>query len=263
MADGTLSGGMLPKIASALDAARNGVKSEVHHRRPRRHCLLLEILTDHGVGTMIKEQVSPFVPSFAGNSGAAQGSLSLRSPDNFTSLSMPSRFAPPSRLTPFSPSAPFYWRLGFTSSTCRASSPCPMCIMQRYALAVCGRSACSPACTTPDAPARTRTAPCSPWRPSREAAWRRASRGSNGIRPRCRNTRSGPEYMLDSFPLTSALLMIFRGAGDCSVVDWTFLGLSIANWSFVSFAAILLPRAHAVLTARQSQRLKRAQHGGQ
>ncbi|GAA5180463.1 acetylglutamate kinase [Niveibacterium umoris] len=54
VADGTLSGGMLPKIHSALEAARNGVRS-VHIIDGRvEHCLLLEILTDHGVGTMIK-----------------------------------------------------------------------------------------------------------------------------------------------------------------------------------------------------------------
>jgi acetylglutamate kinase len=54
VADGTLSGGMLPKISSALDAARNGVKG-VHIIDGRvEHALLLEILTDHGVGTMIK-----------------------------------------------------------------------------------------------------------------------------------------------------------------------------------------------------------------
>ncbi len=52
--DGTLSGGMLPKIGSALDAARSGVKS-VHIIDGRvEHALLLEILTDHGVGTMIR-----------------------------------------------------------------------------------------------------------------------------------------------------------------------------------------------------------------
>ncbi len=52
--DGTLSGGMLPKIASALDAARSGVKS-VHIIDGRvEHALLLEILTDEGVGTLIK-----------------------------------------------------------------------------------------------------------------------------------------------------------------------------------------------------------------
>ncbi len=54
--DGTISGGMLPKISSALDAARSGVKSVhvVDGRVP--HCLLLEILTDRGVGTLISSQ---------------------------------------------------------------------------------------------------------------------------------------------------------------------------------------------------------------
>jgi disulfide bond formation protein DsbB len=32
--------------------------------------------------------------------------------------------------------------------------------------------------------------------------------------------------------------MIFKGGGDCSQVDWTFLGGSIANWSFVAFVAL-------------------------
>ena len=54
VADGTLSGGMLPKISSALDAARAGVPS-VHIIDGRvKHALLLEILTDVGVGTMIR-----------------------------------------------------------------------------------------------------------------------------------------------------------------------------------------------------------------
>ena len=56
VADGTLSGGMLPKIGSALDAARSGVKS-VHIIDGRvEHALLLEILTDEGVGTLIKSK---------------------------------------------------------------------------------------------------------------------------------------------------------------------------------------------------------------
>ncbi len=54
VADGTLSGGMLPKIASALDAARSGVKS-VHIIDGRvEHALLLEIMTDQGIGTLIQ-----------------------------------------------------------------------------------------------------------------------------------------------------------------------------------------------------------------
>ena len=56
VADGSLSGGMLPKISSALDAARGGVKS-VHIIDGRvEHALLLEILTDEGVGTLIKSK---------------------------------------------------------------------------------------------------------------------------------------------------------------------------------------------------------------
>ncbi len=52
-ADGTISGGMLPKIAGALDAAKSGVHSVhiIDGRVP--HALLLEILTDQAFGTMI------------------------------------------------------------------------------------------------------------------------------------------------------------------------------------------------------------------
>jgi disulfide bond formation protein DsbB len=44
--------------------------------------------------------------------------------------------------------------------------------------------------------------------------------------------------MIESFPLKRAIPMIFKGSGDCSAVDWTFLGLTIANWSFLCFAGI-------------------------
>jgi disulfide bond formation protein DsbB len=43
--------------------------------------------------------------------------------------------------------------------------------------------------------------------------------------------------MIENYPISRAIPMIFRGSGDCSVVDWTFLGGSIANWSFVCFVA--------------------------
>ncbi len=53
-ADGTISGGMLPKIAGALDAAKSGVNAVhiIDGRVP--HALLLEILTDQAFGTMIR-----------------------------------------------------------------------------------------------------------------------------------------------------------------------------------------------------------------
>ncbi|HXZ93479.1 MAG TPA: acetylglutamate kinase [Burkholderiales bacterium] len=56
VAAGTLSGGMLPKISSALEAARSGVRSVhiIDGRVP--HALLLEVLTDRGVGTLIRSR---------------------------------------------------------------------------------------------------------------------------------------------------------------------------------------------------------------
>lgn len=58
--------------------------------------------------------------------------------------------------------------------------------------------------------------------------------------------------MIETFPLKRAIPMIFKGSGDCSAVDWTFLGGSIANWSFVCFAAIgLLALALGAKLARQ------------
>jgi acetylglutamate kinase len=53
-ADGTISGGMLPKIEGALDAAKSGVNAVhiIDGRVP--HAMLLEILTDQAYGTMIR-----------------------------------------------------------------------------------------------------------------------------------------------------------------------------------------------------------------
>ena len=53
-ADGTISGGMLPKISGALDAAKSGVNAVhiIDGRVP--HAMLLEILTDKAYGTMIR-----------------------------------------------------------------------------------------------------------------------------------------------------------------------------------------------------------------
>ena len=44
--------------------------------------------------------------------------------------------------------------------------------------------------------------------------------------------------MVEMFPMKRLIPMIFKGSGDCTKVDWTFLGGSIANWSFVCFILI-------------------------
>ena len=117
--------------------------------------------------------------------------------------------------------------------------PCPMCIVQRYALLlvalVSGISAC---CRTRwlllAGTAKTLLlAGCGAfvaarqsflqWYPPQEASCGRDFYG-----------------MIEMFPLQRVIPMIFKGSGDCSKVDWTFLGLSIANWSFLCFVGIAL-----------------------
>ena len=63
--------------------------------------------------------------------------------------------------------------------------------------------------------------------------------------------------MIETFPLKRAIPLIFRGSGDCTKVDWTFLGGSIANWSFVCF--VVLGLVGLALMARQ---LRRGAHTG-
>jgi acetylglutamate kinase len=54
IADGTISGGMLPKVRCALDAVRSGVRSSVILDGRVEHAVLLELFTDSGVGTLIR-----------------------------------------------------------------------------------------------------------------------------------------------------------------------------------------------------------------
>ena len=63
--------------------------------------------------------------------------------------------------------------------------------------------------------------------------------------------------MIETFPLKRAIPMIFRGSGDCTKIDWTFLGLSIANWSFIGF--VLFAVVGLVLMAQQ-MRSPRSRH---
>jgi disulfide bond formation protein DsbB len=50
----------------------------------------------------------------------------------------------------------------------------------------------------------------------------------------------GPDlfFMLENFPLSRTLEKLFYGSGECAVVDWTFLGLSIAGWALACFVAL-------------------------
>ena len=118
--------------------------------------------------------------------------------------------------------------------------PCPMCIMQRYAFATAALIGLIAAI---HAPGRTGervyavligAAALTGGTIAARQSWMQIN---PPLIPEC---GPGLEFMLESFPLAQALPMIFRGAGDCTVIEWTFLGLSIANWSLVSFTATVL-----------------------
>ena len=61
--------------------------------------------------------------------------------------------------------------------------------------------------------------------------------------------------MIETFPLKRAIPRIFKGSGDCTKIDWTFLGLSIANWSFLCFAVIGLVGLLLVVRLGRASRL--------
>ncbi len=132
--------------------------------------------------------------------------------------------------------------------------PCPMCIVQRYALVGVAVIAALGA-----------------------AGGRRGAHGAAGVAMLVTAVFGGfvaarqswlqwnpPEIvscgrdfygMIENFPLKRAIPMIFRGSGDCTKIDWTFLGLSIANWSFLAFCAFAVAGLLLALRALRGPRL--------
>ena len=52
---GTISGGMIPKVETCVQAVKNGVKAAVILDGTLPHAILLEIFTEHGAGTLITD----------------------------------------------------------------------------------------------------------------------------------------------------------------------------------------------------------------
>ena len=65
----------------------------------------------------------------------------------------------------------------------------------------------------------------------------------------------GPDlfFMLENFPLSRTLEKLFTGTGECAAVDWKFLGLSIAGWSAVWFAALFCYALWLAFSSRRSR----------
>ena len=60
--------------------------------------------------------------------------------------------------------------------------------------------------------------------------------------------------MIESLPLKSVIPKVFKGDGDCTAIDWTFLGGSIANWSFIWFVIFMVTILVTLLKSPRARR---------
>jgi len=119
--------------------------------------------------------------------------------------------------------------------------PCPMCIVQRYALVGVGLLAALASLFPNTGAAR--------WGQKTINALALVTAGFGAFVAARQtwlqwyppeNYSCGRDFygIIENYPISRAIPMLFRGAGDCTAVDWTFLGGSVANWSFVCFIGL-------------------------
>jgi len=130
---------------------------------------------------------------------------------------------------------------GYWLQFAKGLEPCPLCIFQRLCFIAVGLVAAAGAVHGPR----------SAWRWLYGTGMIAAAGTGAGIAawqvwlqhlPPDQVPECGPglDYMLDAFPLSDAVRMAFAGSGECAKVDWTFLSLSIAEWSLFWFACIAI-----------------------
>ena len=124
--------------------------------------------------------------------------------------------------------------------------PCPMCIVQRYAMVIVALLAIIAAATAKKSIQMTGatllvvTALGGAFVAARQS-W------LQWYPPEVASCGRDIYGMIETFPLQRVIPMIFRGSGDCTKIDWTFLGGSIANWSFICFCGMALVAIYLLL----------------
>lgn len=115
--------------------------------------------------------------------------------------------------------------------------PCPLCMLQRVAVAGVGVLALVAALHNPRSPAGIRLY---------SGVIGLFALGGAGLAGRQLWLQSLPEdqvpacgpsvdYLLEAFPLLDVVMIALQGTGDCAKVSWTFLGLSIPGWTLMAF----------------------------
>ncbi len=61
----------------------------------------------------------------------------------------------------------------------------------------------------------------------------------------------GLNYMLETMPFAEVLSEVFHGSGECAEIDWTFLGLSMPNWTLLWFIGLTV--ATIIVIAKASK----------
>ena len=119
--------------------------------------------------------------------------------------------------------------------------PCPLCVLQRGAVIVLGVVLLAGAIHDPATVGRRVYGVMITFASAAGAAvagrhvWLQSL--PPGQAPEC---GPGLDYMLGAFPLTQVIEMVLRGSGECAEVQWTFLSLSIPEWTLLAFVAFAL-----------------------
>ena len=119
--------------------------------------------------------------------------------------------------------------------------PCPLCILQRGAVIVIGVLMLAGAIHDPGLTARRvygmliAVVAVAGAAVAGRHVWLQSL--PPGEAPEC---GPGLEYMLGAFPLTDVIGMVLRGSGECAEVQWTFLALSIPQWTLLMFVTFTL-----------------------
>ena len=119
--------------------------------------------------------------------------------------------------------------------------PCPLCILQRYAFIAIGLVALAAAIHGPRRGVALKAYAVL-------LAILALAGGGTATRqswlqhnpPKSMSCGADLEGLLENLPLSQALPKIFAGSGDCAIVTWRFLGLSIAEWALAWFAIVLV-----------------------
>jgi disulfide bond formation protein DsbB len=154
--------------------------------------------------------------------------------------------------------------VGLFLQTVRGLHPCSLCILQRYAWALVGLTA-GLGCLVSMSPLNRPK--LLGWFLGFQGVWALAglmvaARQSwlQWFPPEFASCGRDWDELLNDFPLSRALPLIFQGSGDCTRVEWTFLGGSIANWSALGLAILFGLSVLGVLQTSRTSRASKVQH---